>query len=96
MHKKHMSISKGTILKEDHKSSKKRRVKLEEAMVSQKLMEKEFISEFTAMNIATDHIEMLTIGKEKDGTSNKIEITILTGMGDECTNEMIIIDQIGL
>ena len=69
---------------------------MEEAIVLQKLMEKEFISDFTAMNTATDHIEILTIGKEKDETSNKIEITMLTGMGDECTIEIITIDQIGL
>ena len=59
-------------------------------------MEKESISDFTAMSTATDPIEMLTIDKEKDETSNKIEITMSTGMGDECTREIIIIDQIGL
>ena len=69
---------------------------MEEAIVSQKLMEKEFISDFTAMSTASGHIEMLTIDKEKDETSNKIEIKMSIGMGDECTSEMIIIDKIGL
>ena len=69
---------------------------MEEAIVLLKLMEKEFISDFIAMSTVTDHIEMLTIDKEKDETSNKIKITMSTGMGDKYTREITIIDQIGL